>query len=409
MVRGVTAPAPRLRDIAVRPGEHEGRPGVFLRDPLGVARDTQFVPLSSWRVARALDGRASCAQIAETLNAEAEASLAEADVAAVVDGLSRRFLLEDGTFERALESDLLQFRDAGHRPLVGSGSDYEGNAFALRIQLGGLVADDWDMPPLPHAVGCLCPAARIADVRALYARSYASLRHARPQRIVLLAAAGMRLPSLCVPLDMDLETPFGNVAVDREGLAALGRFSGSEVLAHRDHLTIERHALFLRLLFRSATVVPLLIGSLDEGDPESAVEETLEGLRRVLALPGRTLLVCASELGAQRVGGPSVQVLRDQDAACIDLATRLDPEGFWRTGAETFQDERDERRALLSAPYLFLRALQLCERDPEAPPDPSQPDEEAVSSPVTVRGSTLGYRQFGPPGAVRTAASVVFH
>ena len=383
-------PAPRLRTVSARPGEHDGTVGVFLDDPLGVARDTQFLPLSSWRIAASLDGRATCAGIAETLNEETAAALAEADVAAVVDGLSRRLLLEDEAFERALESELQRFRDAGLRPLVGAGSDYEGNAFALRIELAGLVADDWDMPPLPHAAGCWAPGARIAEARALYARSYASIRHARPARVVVLASAGARLPRLGVPLDMDLETPFGSVSVDREGLAALGLFAGAEVLCHRDHLAIERHALFLRLCFPRAAVLPLLIGDVDATAESDAVEELVDGLARVAALDGGTLFVCAADLGCVS-GEQSTLAQREEDAECIDCATRLDVDGLWQNGATGTADR--SRRAQLAAPHVFLRTLRAV--GPE------------------LRGSTLGYQQFGsrldPPGSVRAAASVVFH
>ncbi len=405
----------------MRPGEHEGRQGVFLADPLGVARTAHFLPLASWRVARALDGRATCAAIAAKLNLEADTRLAEGDVAAVVEGLSQRCLLEDALFERALLKDLQFFRDAGRRPAIGAGRDYDADALELRIQLAGLVADDWDMPPLPHAAGMLSPSARIADARLLYARSYASIRHARPDRILLLASAGAPLPQLGVPLDMDLDTPFGVVAVDREGLAALGHFSGAAVLAHRETLSLERQALFLRLIFRGVAVVPLLLGDLDRRVAAQAAEldVVLRGLERVLALPGRTLVVCAADLGSLAGDAAlSAAALRAEDATCIDHATNLDCEAFWSAGTARGHDL--DRRARLVAPYVLLRLFATREAHPRAPAeveleerterDPSDGDAQSGDArPRSIRGSTLGYHQFGSQRALSTAASVVFH
>ena len=124
---------PRLRAVRVVSSRHEGTLGVLLSDPLGVADGPQFLPLSTWNIARRFDGATACAEIARVVNAATGSELAADDVVAVATELSRCRLLDDPEFERAVHAELDRFREQPVRPPVGPGRDYPANAIELRM------------------------------------------------------------------------------------------------------------------------------------------------------------------------------------------------------------------------------------------------------------------------------------
>lgn len=402
-----TVPPP-LRPLEVVHLEPPDGQGTLLRDPLGIAPDQHLLDARDWAIARRLDGIRSSAAIAQELARTELPGLGESEVDEVVRALSQRCLLRDEHFDRTAGEHLDHFRAAPRRAALGPGRDYEPDAFDLRMRIGGLVADDWDMPPLPHALGALGPGGRLGGAGPLYSRTYASLRHVpKPDRIVILGGLGAPMGPLLVPLDRDLETPLGPVPVDREALAALGRLPGREILAHRSALVLERQALFTRVLFRKTPVLPILVGALRQAPGETAsspngideVEEALDSLDRVLELPGRSLVVCASDLfrvgprhpGPCRIEGEDLGNLRRSDSRALDHAVELDAAGFW-SNAETEGDPG--RAAQVLAPYLFLRLFEAGRH----------PLPEGTTA---RRAHLLGYRQMQAPGECTSAASLV--
>lgn len=418
---------PKLRPLGISTPLDGSEGAVRLSDPLGLRPQGPGpdidIPPAEWAILRRFDGERGSSEIAEAATDELGRSVSVAEVDQLVTRASDLLLLEDQTYERALDRAFDEFRRQAIRPAVGPGRDYEQNGFDLRVRIGGLVADEWDLPPLPQAQGLWTPAAPLGMAGPVYSRAWAAVRHCRSaiDRVVLMGSVGAPLDSLLVPLAKPFETPLGQVAVDSEALAALGHLPGRDQLAHRDSLELERQLLFVRLLFPELPVVPLLVSSPNRavGTPEAwetrecdEVERAVGGLRAVLELEGRTLVIAAadcyrrgharagSKLDAPRgtiLGGDLGGRIRDADREAIDAATRLDPDGFI---AVAFDDEDPARAALAAAPYLMLRTLE--GRQSYAP---LEDDEE----PEPVRGSTLGYLPMPGAGQVSTAAAVVFH
>lgn len=359
---------PRLRTLAARPQERDGRPGVLLVDPLGVA-GPHFLPLAVWNVARRLDGHTSAEAAASAAASTTSARPSAADVAAVARELSRRLLLDDARFGEAADRALREFQSAGARA-VRAPSDEDPTE--LRIRLGGLVADDWDMPPLHAPAALLVPSLPLDRVPALHGRAWAAARHARPARLVLVGAAGLPLERPLVPLDRDLATPLGAVPRDPEAFAALAVHPGREVLAHRASAALEPAVLFARLVFRDVPALAVLVGS-GAGDPSRS-----EPLARVLDLPGSTLLVCAATISRSR--GAAGAARRTRDAQALEAALRLAPPAF----AEAARGEPDA-----GALVACLEAL-------------------ARGNPAW-RGSTLGYQLVASPDGPAGCAAVVWH
>ncbi len=365
---------------------------VALVDPLGVAHEPFVLEAAEWIALRSWDAAAADGT-----------SRPERDASSLADALRTRlssaYLLDDEAFEDRRRAELDRYRALPARPASGAGTDYDPDPTGLRIEIGGLVANDWDMPPVHDAVGALAPGAPIRSAAPLYARCYAALRHVEDvARVVLLAVSRAPLHKVLVPSGKDLETPLGTVAVDAAALAALQVVPGRDELAHRGALVLERHALFLRVLFPRTPVLPLLVGAIGTGTAppggSARVEAAVEALQRVLDLPGKTLVIAASDLahlsspvpGAEPPGpeprAPDPAHLRTQDRLALQHATDLEPEEFW-----TALRGRPRHAQHAAAHYLALRLFA---------------DQPAL------RGEVLGYLQIPIEGGCITTATAAF-
>jgi AmmeMemoRadiSam system protein B len=426
---------PRLRPLGLRSRWDDG---VALGDPFGLSPECAAggpkLSREVWAIARRLDGNSSAAGIAERLSAEFGRTVEVAEVEAAVAHLDRALLLDNAAFREARERAFQGFRKEARRPPAGAGSEYPDDPFELRLRIGGLVADDWDMPPLPHAQGLIAPDAPIERAAQLYARSYAAVRHARghARRIVLLANVGARLEAPLIPLAKPLATPLGEVPIDGEALAVLGQLPGQDQLAHRATGTLERQSLFVRLLFPETPVLALLASDLPgllEDPVGDADRERLEvasaALARLDELEGPTLMICASPLfregplgappGAAAASPAEARAsgeprpphagfgsgtllagshggrIRAGDRAAIDALTQVDSEAF----LQVLREEDDPLRSRwAAAPMLLVRWLE---------------ERFSLQDGTPVRGSTLGYAPQLAPGELSTAASIVFH
>ncbi len=416
---------PPRRTAPLRPLEVQFPRGpggdVVLRDPLGLAPGPGLRQVvlghAAWCLARRFDGRTGPVALAEEVGRELGQTISAQEALELGDRLSELLLLADERFEEALQGAFEDFRREPHRPARGAGGEYEADPFELRLRIGGLVADDWDMPPLPQAQGLWTPAGPLRPCGPLYSRAWASVRHLKGHlaRLVVIGNAGAPFAHPLIPLAKPFAGPLGEVQPDREALATLGVLPGREQLVHRHHLGLERQMLFARVLFPGVPVVPLLASRLDGPGGEPAREEAAAALRRVLELPGRCLVVAAADLlrlgqpepegpdagrmdpgeatrrAAALLGGARGRALRDHDRRAVDLAAALDAPGFLEHALGT---EDPARLAAAAAPYFLLRALE-------------GRGSLAEEGPLT--GSSLGYLELPAPGELATAAAVVFH
>ncbi len=412
-------PPARLRDLEVSPavGPDTGAAVIVLRDPLGVSPEAtrgavRLGPLE-WAIARRLDGRSDARSIAQRASVELETQVADEEVRSLAARLSGLLLLHDASYDEALGRAFELFRKQPERPALGPGKEYESDAFELRLKIGGMVADDWDMPPLPHAQGLLSPAGPISQARSLYSRAFASVRHAKGDiaRVLLLANLGAPLETPLVPLVKPFQTPLGLVEPDREALAAIGLLPGRDQLAHALNPVLERQCLFCRVLFPGVPVLPILVSAprTDASTPAALneLERAIARLGRLEALPGRTLTIAAADLyriGSANhaglaappdrgfvLGGETGDRIRSTDRQLLDHFTRLDPEAFLGTALE---DSDPVRARHAAAPYVLLRLLE---------------KRRSLKDGSELLGSTMGYLQMPAPGEVATAAAVVLH
>ena len=416
----------RLRPLEVAPFEREGRAAVRLRDPLCIspaaseARGRLLEP-AEWEFASRMGMGADVDELAATVG------LAKDDAHALARALGDELLLDDAASRAAIESASAEFAALDARPPTGAGREYEGDAIDLRIRLAGQVANDWDMPAPPDLSGVWAPASGLHQRAPLFARSYAAVRHhaATFQRVLLLGSMPAPLGPPLVPLAKDLGTPFGRLAHDAQAVACLPASSANAELVHRGSRVLERHALFLRLLLPRLPVVPVLVSGAarqQRGEPAGPgeLEDSVQSLRKVLALPGRALIVVACDLaelpgemspsppppagrmlhgagagGRDATGwivtGTVGERLRAEDSRLVDALTRTEPEQVWSLSRAS---DNALRRANAPLAWIAARLFSELRAEPDGAP---------------VRGSLLGYQQSSERTGLVSGASIVFH
>lgn len=405
---------PRVRALEAAPFKRGHLALVRLRDPLGVsptARGPAGLVLGAahWQLARRLDGATPL---------EAAAGAAGLDVSAAratVEQLRAELLLDEDGAIAELDRAVLALRASPELPARGPGIDYDADPTALRIAIAGRVADDWDLPASADVAGAFAPASGLHARSALFARTYAALRHheRRFARVLWLGAVPAPLASTLIPLDRAVGTPFGRIALDSEALELLPAAQGHDLLAHTASLALERHALFMRLILPRLAICAVLVPAVSEltQQPPGQLERALEALRPILDLPGRTLLVAACDLAelpgefdpiqttprgaAERsgmivTGGPRAR-MRAEDTSYVDALTRLDDGALWEIGRNS---EDPLRRSCLPLAWLTLRCMQ---------------GRTSELDGTTIRGTLLGYQQAAERTGVLSAASVIFH
>lgn len=406
---------PALRPLAASTAIVGGRPLVALADPLGLAGGGGAWVLrlepEEFAVARLFGGGRSVDELVRLAAAQGIACDA-ARVEALALRLGAARLLDDDPTRAALQRAWQEFDALDVRPPLGAGRDYPADAFDLRLAIGGMVADDWDLPPPDTCVAAWTSAAKLDVARALHARTWAALRHFTLDfdRVLVLAPLAAPLESPVNVLTKPLATPLGTVALDRELARLFPAPRGPECLAAARALALERQALFLRVLYRDKPALFALVRRTKDASETTDLEARLAA---ALTLPRTLVLVAAdlvhAELDLPLPDAPTrsersptalrdtrdthwivrhelVDAARDDDAGAVDAATRVDSIRLDELAARESDDARAASLALLAR---FTAALARAR--PEA------------------RGSLLGYAQANARGVLLSGASVLFH
>ncbi|MHC4894046.1 MAG: hypothetical protein ACYTFV_11955 [Planctomycetota bacterium] len=131
---------PKLRPLGISTPLDGSEGAVRLSDPLGLRPQGPGpdidIPPAEWAILRRFDGERGSSEIAEAATDELGRSVSVAEVDQLVTRASDLLLLEDQTYERALDRAFDEFRRQAIRPAVGPGRDYEQNGFDLRVRIG---------------------------------------------------------------------------------------------------------------------------------------------------------------------------------------------------------------------------------------------------------------------------------
>lgn len=374
---------------------------IALRDPVGVVDGVLLVSPEAFLVASHFDGERDAPTIAADASQQLGMQVSSEIVERVAQLFSERLLLFDPAFHRAWMDRREAFARKPTREAAHAGSNYPTDPDAFRMQIGGILAEAWDMPrPRSPVRGLIAPHIDLERGRLTYARAYGVLRDAgRIDRFVVLGTSHGPTTQLLAPTRKDYETPLGVLRTDREAVDRVAQELGGDAFddefCHKNEHSIEFQAIFLKLVHPESELVPLLCGSLrncveDGGNPAESqeVERAVRAVKAAMEDGKRTVVLAAADLAhvGPRFGGPPLtrELLTETetaDRAALELAAAGDAAGWYRAVTEG----GDPRNTCgLSPIYFALRALE------------------------GARGHLVGYRRCEAPDQCVTIGAMAF-
>jgi AmmeMemoRadiSam system protein B len=371
---------PRLREIEVRPIQHQGQEMLLLRDPLQLSDSQIAVPRPLGLLLALMDGTRDGNELEAALQVRAGVRLAEGLLSQLIEDMDAALLLDNERFQEARAAALKSYREAPYRPLTLDGGRFPPTPDVAGAELQGYM----DALPSVDRVGTLPPVRGLISPHIDYRRGgmiYAEVwragaEAARQAELVLMFGTDHQGSAGTLTLTkQSYATAWGVLPTDRTVVDALARELGEEAsfaeeLHHRGEHSIELAAAWLHFVRGGVPVpmVPILcghFGSFVEGQADPADHEpfavAVRALRQVMRAR-KTLVVAAADLahvgpafgdsyGLDFIGKAQV---RNADERLLATVYAGDAVGFF----EQLRAEGDKRHVCGLPPiYLTLRLL----------------------------------------------------
>lgn len=292
---------PMFRHLDVQPAEHGGQRGLSLSDPLGISKDTIFIPAALLPMLGLFDGRRSLAEIEAEVQVSGEIELPANFLRGLVEQLDQQLMLDSPRFQQAVELRTREFTSLKVRPSSHAGSaGYPLTSEACKRALAAVIPASEHTLPCPR--GLIAPHIDLARGRQAYAEAYGRLARSEPAELFIILGTGHQGPSAAITgLEMDWQTPLGTIRTDRAFVRSvhdiLGDSSAMDVFLHKREHSLEFQVLFLQhiLAGRPAEVACFITGSLPPGATERQL--LLSTLRDVAAASDkRVCYIAGSDL-----------------------------------------------------------------------------------------------------------------
>lgn len=243
---------PAFRHLEVHRAEHEGRAGIVLHDPLGIAVEQVFIPEALLPVLALFDGQRTTAVIEGEIRRDSGQALPPGFVTGLVRQLDSSLLLQSERFREALDRAVDGFLGQPARPARHAGSaGYPAEPEAAREALESMVRrPPAEQPRRDPPRGLVAPHIDLVRGREGYVTAYNYLAQCRPADLYVVFGTGHQGPGAPVTgLAMDWETPLGTLRTDRGLVAAIHDAVGPahrvDQFLHRDEHSLEFQMLFL--------------------------------------------------------------------------------------------------------------------------------------------------------------------
>lgn len=370
------AQLPKLRSVDPHPIVHNGRPSIFLRDPLQLTDRGVVIPQQLGPFLALCDGTRDIGGLQASLAIRYGLRVGTDVLEKFVTALDEALLLDNDHFALAQEQALAQYRQAPSRAPTGAGRSYPNDADELRSLLDGYIKTvDINPPPISDIHGLISPHIDYERGGPVYAAVWKHAKDAaKAADLVVLLGTDHHGDHLVTLTRQHYGTPFGVLPTAQGTVAALAEAIGpgqafADELLHRNEHSIELAAIWLHHVREGqpCEVVPILCGSFGRfvrGGAEPAHDPTIQALTDTLrqSIAGRrTLIIAAADLAhvGPAFGGPPQGLmerayLQSADEALIERMCAGDTEGFF----EAIKEQKDRYNVCGLPPiYLALRVM----------------------------------------------------
>ena len=371
-----TKPFPKLRPLDLRPFQRGGQLFIALRDPLGLADKTVFLPQQLGPILALIDGTRDARGLSAALAVRLGMSISPGEIEQILTAFDRSFLLENDHSAEALVLALDEYRKAPFREPVLAGGTYPENPDELRGLLQGLLDAVEDGPIFDEVRGLISPHIDYARGGPVYAQVWESTSDlVRAADLAVIFGTDHSSPTGRLTLTrQNYATPFGVLPTEQEVVQHLANAIGDEEalcheLYHRGEHSIELAATWLHYIRdeQPCELVPILCGTFEQFVGEEVgpkdpiqIDDTIDALRSALKTHNAIFLAAGdlSHVGPAFGGLPLDLVGRARlGAADEDLMERIcagDTNGFF----EAIRNVGDIHNVCGMAPiYLTMRAL----------------------------------------------------
>ncbi|MFC2170008.1 AmmeMemoRadiSam system protein B [Acidobacteriota bacterium] len=345
---------PELRtDIDLIPSVHQGERVLLVKDSLGLIREPILLHGEALVFLTLIDGKRNIRDIQlEFIRIKSGVFIESEVIEKFISELDSFFLLNSEHFHRAKEKLISEFSISKVRKAYLSGRSYPEAPNELRAYLDTVLDQEGD--PNPALKGreirvLVAPHIDLEIGKKVYASAYSSLRHSKPERIILMGTGHSVQSSFFSLTEKDFETPLGLVKTDKKCVKKLKEACRDTVapfdFAHSSEHSLEFQLIFLQHLFGSEfSLVPFLCGSFHQvlkqfsrpsENPE--IKDFLEVMSRYLEEFSSNVLVVAGvdfshigpKFGHQQPASHLINEAKEHDRILIDALCRGDVEDLW--------------------------------------------------------------------------------
>lgn len=343
---------PKLReDITLIPTNVRGSPVFVVQDMAGLRKDALGLPPETVQLLPLFDGKSSIGDLQLVLMRQRGNQLVMArEVEGIVSQLDELLLLQTDRYRQEMSALREAFAQLDHRPPSHAGAAYPNEPGELESLVREILAGAGEGARVPENVRALiAPHIDLKVGRDAYTRAYASLREARPGRLVVLGTGHSLDEGLVSLTCKDYVTPLGRMPTERAAVTRL-RDAGGEIVArddfaHRREHSLEFQMLFLQHLLPDAVpVVPVLFGSfsgylsnIDEPAELPQLRAFLEALAGMidadtLVVAGVDLCHVGPKFGHPEPASHYEREVRAHDEALLRALCKGSVREFWAEG-----------------------------------------------------------------------------
>jgi len=306
---------PRVRFLNIQP--YGGN--FIISDPFGVSEDILVTPQMVLLLSL-LDGSRSEADIKAEFLRRTGTILRDEELKEILSFLDRGGYLLNGEFFRRLELKRRNLLESGLKKAFHAGTAYP----AQPEDLKRFIAENLQRTEEEAPLGILVPHMDLRVAVSTYGRVYGRIKR-KPETVVVMGVSHYLHETHLSVCPLNFETPIGTVEVDRRTVEDLRQVFDhdlfKDILSYEKEHSIEFQMLFVKYLFPSAKVVPMIVSHGDEALLSEAAERIAMVLDKkdVLLISSVDLSHVGRKFGDERSYDPSQ---RDRDY--LHLLSALD-------------------------------------------------------------------------------------